>query len=96
MAVVKKKGNAVGTSKEGKAPTAKAESVSSSLSDLSDSGSVSETTMDFEVFYRQPDCQCLRNQLLYEKYYGRSTIDSPDAMESFVLPNLKQLPSCIL
>lgn len=51
--------------------------------------------MDFDVFYRQPDCQRLRNQLLYEKYYGRSTIDSQEAMESLVLPNLKQFPNIV-
>lgn len=51
--------------------------------------------LDFEDFYRQPDCQRLRNSLLYEKYYSRSIVDSRKAMESVELPNLKQLPSVI-
>ena len=50
---------------------------------------------DFETFYRQPDCQCLRNQMLYDKYYSRSLIDSQEAIDSFVLPNIKQLPSVL-
>jgi hypothetical protein len=51
--------------------------------------------MEFEEFYRQPDCQKLRNSLLYEKYYSRAVIDSEDAKESFALPDLKQLPSLV-
>ena len=60
-----------------------------------DQSAPSNSVMDFETFYRQPDCQRLRNQLLYEKYYGRSVVDSQEAAESFVLPNLKQLPSVL-
>jgi len=58
--------------------------------------STSASFMDFEDFYRQPDCQRLRNPLLYEKYYSRSIIDSREAMESVELPNLKQLPSVVM
>lgn len=50
---------------------------------------------EFEEFYRQPDCQKLRNSLLYEKYYSRTLIDSEDAKESFALPDLKQLPNLV-
>ena len=46
--------------------------------------------MQFSEFYRQPEMQKLRNALLYEKYYSRSIIDSDQAVDEFVLPNLKQ------
>ena len=46
--------------------------------------------MQFSEFYRQPEMQKLRNSLLYEKYYSRSIIDSDQAVDEFVLPNLKQ------
>lgn len=51
--------------------------------------------LDFETFYRQPECQKLRNYLLYEKFYSRSVIDSEDAKTSFVIPNLRQLPNVV-
>lgn len=51
--------------------------------------------MDFETFYRQPECQKLRNSLLYEKYYSRSVIDDKSAAVSFRLSDLKYIPSVI-
>lgn len=53
------------------------------------------TNMPFATFLLRPHCQALRNSLLYEKYYSRSAIDSADAAVSFVLPDLKQLPSAV-
>jgi hypothetical protein len=50
---------------------------------------------DFDEFYRQPECQRLRNALLSEKYFSRSLIDSEAAKESLTLPDLKQLPNLI-
>jgi hypothetical protein len=54
-----------------------------------------KSALEFEEFYRQPECQKLRNSLLSEKYYSRSVIDSDDAKEAFALPDLKQLPSIV-
>jgi signal recognition particle receptor subunit beta len=50
---------------------------------------------DFDEFYRQPECQKLRNSLLSEKYFSRALVDSVEARESLRLPDLKQLPNVI-
>ena len=50
---------------------------------------------DFDEFYRQPECQKLRNSLLYEKYYSPSVIDSQSSAIEFVMPNIKNFSSVI-
>ena len=52
--------------------------------------------MEFSVFYRQPEVQKLRNNLLYEKYYTRAVIDTEQASVELVLPNLKQFSDVIV
>lgn len=58
-------------------------------------GSATSTQMEFDVFYRQPICQKLRNSLLYESYYSRRVMDADKAAVEFALPDLKSLPSVI-
>ena len=59
-------------------------------------GHASETPVAFSDFFRLPLCQPLRNSLLYEKYYSHSAVDDPNSAMSFVLPDLKQLPSVVI
>ena len=54
-----------------------------------------DASISFDVFFRRPHSQPLRNELLIDKYYSRRLIDSADAAESFCLPDLKQLPSTV-
>ena len=61
----------------------------------SSSNAMNIENMDFDIFYRHPDVQKLRNSLLYEKYYGRTLIESESASLELVLPNLKQFPDVI-
>jgi signal recognition particle receptor subunit beta len=49
----------------------------------------------FDTFYRRPICQSLRNALLVDKHYSRKLIDSEEAAQGFVLPDLKPLPSLV-
>jgi hypothetical protein len=51
--------------------------------------------MSFDEFYRQPECQKLRNSLLYEKFYSPSVIDNESAAVEFVMPNIKNFTSVV-
>ena len=57
--------------------------------------SVNSSMMVFDEWYRQPECQRLRNQLLHGKYYTARALDAPRAAVEFVLPDLKTLPSLV-
>ncbi len=46
----------------------------------------------FEEFYRQPECQALRNWSLPAKYFSPAVLDSSAARTELILPN-KPLPS---
>ena len=50
-------------------------------------------TVSFGAFIAKPQCQCLRNALLYDKYYSRKLLDSFESAVSFVLPDKRSLPS---
>ena len=56
---------------------------------------LADENVTFADFLRFPHCQPLRNSLLYEKYYSRAVIDDATSAQSFVIPNLKQLPSIV-
>jgi ADP-ribosylation factor protein 1 len=51
------------------------------------------TKLSFQDFIRQPQCQMLRNQMLYSKYFSPAVIDRSSVDLSF--PDLKSLPNII-
>lgn len=53
-----------------------------------------QSNVAFSDFLRQPTCQPLRNQLLYEKYFTRGRIDQGET--EFTVPDIKQLPSLVV
>lgn len=55
----------------------------------------SSTTLSFAAFYQQPQCQQLKNSLLHEHYFSRSAVDSVDAINGLVLPDLKAFPNFV-
>ena len=55
----------------------------------------SSNVVPFDMFFRRPLCQPLRNSQLIEKYYTRKVIDSPSARDQYTLPDLKKLPTIV-
>jgi hypothetical protein len=50
----------------------------------------------FEEFWRDSAETTLGNSLLYQTYYSKELIDSPDSEKDTVLPDLQPLPSIVL
>ena len=51
--------------------------------------------LEFDEFYRQPECRQLCDALLYEKYYSHTLISAENAAREMVLPNLRSFQSTV-
>ncbi len=51
--------------------------------------------LEFDEFYRQPECRQLCDALLYEKYYSHAVISAENAAREMVLPNLRSFQSTV-
>lgn len=54
-----------------------------------------KSVLPFDKFLEAPETAPLRNSMLSEEYYSRQLIDSAESAKTFILPDLKQLPSRI-
>ena len=51
--------------------------------------------LEFDEFFRHPECRQLCNALFYEKYYSHVVISAENAAREMVLPNLRSFQSTV-